>query len=170
MSFDFKKVNPKDISFPAFDFIGNDWMLITGGNKESFNTMTASWGGVGIMWQKPVVFTFIRPQRYTFEFIEKSDYFTISFFNSDMKQDLNYCGSHSGRDVDKIKETNLVPRFDEDVPYFEQAKMVLICRKLYGQFIEPQSFIDPKIKDFYPQKDYHKMFIGEIAKMLIKDE
>lgn len=164
----FKEVDIKDTYFPAFKFIGDEWMLITSGDKDSFNTMTASWGGIGVLWNKPVAFSFIRPQRYTFDFIEKNEYFTLSFFNDDMKSALNLCGSKSGRDIDKVKQAGLIPKFNLNAPYFEQAKMVLLCRKLYGQFLTPESFIDSKLNEFYPQKDYHKMYVGEIVKTLIK--
>lgn len=164
----FKEINPKDISFPLFKFIGDEWMLITAGNKDSVNTMTASWGGAGVLWNKPVAFSFVRPQRYTFEFMEKEQYFTLSFFYADMKQALKVCGSKSGRDIDKIKETGLIPQYDLEAPYFQQAKMVLVCKKLYGQFIKPEFFINEEIKDFYPNKDYHKMYIGEIVRTLIR--
>lgn len=164
----FKEVDIKDTSFPVFKFIGDEWMLITSGDKDSFNTMTASWGGIGVLWNKPVAFSFIRPQRYTFDFVEKNEYFTLSFFNDDMKSALTLCGSKSGRDIDKVKQAGLIPKFNLNVPYFEQAKMVLLCRKLYGQFMTPESFMDSKLNEFYPQKDYHKMYIGEIVKTLIK--
>ncbi len=164
----FKEVDIKDTSFPVFKFIGDEWMLITSGDKDSFNTMTASWGGIGVLWNKPVAFSFIRPQRYTFDFVEKNEYFTLSFFNDDMKSALTLCGSKSGRDIDKVKQAGLMPKFNLNVPYFEQAKMVLLCRKLYGQFMTPESFMDSKLNEFYPQKDYHKMYVGEIVKTLIK--
>lgn len=164
----FKEVDIKDTSFPVFKFIGDEWMLITSGDKDSFNTMTASWGGIGVLWNKPVAFSFIRPQRYTFDFVEKNEYFTLSFFNDDMKSALTLCGSKSGRDIDKVKQAELIPKFNLNVPYFEQAKMVLLCRKLYGQFMTPESFMDSKLNEFYPQKDYHKMYVGEIVKTLIK--
>lgn len=164
----FKEVDIKDTSFPVFKFIGDEWMLITSGDKDSFNTMTASWGGIGVLWNKPVAFSFIRPQRYTFDFVEKNEYFTLSFFNDDMKSALTLCGSKSGRDIDKVKQAGLIPKFNLNVPYFEQAKMVLLCRKLYGQFMTPESFMDSKLNEFYPQKDYHKMYVGEIVKTLIK--
>ena len=137
----FKEVDIKDTSFPVFKFIGDEWMLITSGDKDSFNTMTASWGGIGVLWNKPVAFSFIRPQRYTFDFVEKNEYFTLSFFNDDMKSALTLCGSKSGRDIDKVKQAELIPKFNLNVPYFEKAKMVLLCRKLYGQFMTPESFI-----------------------------
>ena len=164
----FKEINAKELNFNPFSMIGDKWMLITCGDKESYNTMTASWGSIGVMWNKNVVFSFIRPQRYTSEFVEKNDYFSISFYPDEYKSALSLCGKVSGRDVDKVKEANLTPVFDEKAPYFEEANMVLICKKLYNQNLEPICFLDEKLESFYPQKDYHKMFIGEIEKVLVK--
>lgn len=164
----FKEINAKELNFNPFSLIGDKWMLITCGDKEKYNTMTASWGSIGVMWNKNVVFSFIRPQRYTFEFVEKNDYFSISFYPDEYKSALSLCGKVSGRDVDKAKEANLTPVFDEKTPYFEEANIVLICKKLYNQNLEPSCFLDKKLESFYPQKDYHKMFIGEIEKVLVK--
>ena len=115
-------VLPEQIQDNPFKLIGKDWALVTSGTKDSFNTMTVSWGGVGVMWGKPVAFTFIRPQRHTFGFIENNNYFTMSFFDEEYRDALNFCGTKSGRDDDKPKETGLTPAFTEDgIPYFEQA-------------------------------------------------
>lgn len=152
--------------FNTFSQIGEKWMLITAGNKEKFNTMTASWGMMGILWNKDVATAFVRPQRYTFEFLEKNDYYTLSFFESKYKKQLSYCGRNSGRNVDKIKETGLTPIFDEQAPYFKEASTVFICKKIYGQFISPEGFIDVDLDKNYENKDYHKMYVGEIIKCL----
>ena len=128
--FNFKEISPNEIRDNPFKLIGKDWMLVTAGDKSKFNTMTASWGGVGILWNKPVAFTFIRPQRYTFEFTEQGEYYTLSFFDEEYRKALNFCGTKSGRDYDKVKETGLTPVFSEDAPYFGEAKLVLVCKKL----------------------------------------
>lgn len=148
--------------------IGKDWMLISSGTEEKFNMMTASWGGIGVLWNKNVAFSFIRPQRYTMDFVENNDYYSLSFYNKEYRESLSYCGKFSGRNVDKIKESKLTPVFDNNTVYFSEASLVLICKKIYGQFIDPKCFIDEKISSNYPEKDYHKMFIGEIEKILIK--
>ncbi|MDO4730843.1 MAG: flavin reductase [Clostridia bacterium] len=167
----FKEIDIKSLSFNPFTLIGDEWMLISAGEESKFNTMTASWGGVGVLWKKPVTFCFVRPQRYTFEFMENNDYYSLSFFDPDMKPALSFCGTNSGKDVDKIKATGLIPKFDAQAPYFEQAKTVFICRKLYNQFILPDLFLDASIeKDVYPQKDYHRVYVGEIVKVLKKDD
>ena len=141
----FKEINPQDISESPFTLIGKDWMLVTAGTEKKFNTMTASWGGVGIMWNKPVVFTFIRPQRYTYEFIENEEFFTLSFFTEDYRSALKLCGAKSGRDVDKVAQTGLTPYFDENAPYFKEAKLVLVCRKMYNQALKEDCIFDPNL-------------------------
>lgn len=167
----FKEINPNQIKESAFDLIGKDWALVTSGTEQKFNTMTVSWGGVGIMWGKPVAFTFIRPQRYTFEFIENGEFYTMSFFDEEYRKALNFCGSKSGRDYDKVKETGLTPAFTEDgIPYFEEAKLVLVCRKQYAQFLEKDCFIDKEADErWYNETDYHKMYVSEITKVLVKE-
>lgn len=166
----FHEINPKELAITPFSLIGDEWMLVTAGNQEHYNTMTASWGGVGVMWGKNVAYSVIRPQRYTFEFMEQNDFYTLSFYDAAYKPALSLCGSKSGRDVDKAKETGLVPAFDQQAPYFEQAKLVLICRKLYAQNLDPACFIDRECDTkWYPSKDYHKQYIGEIVKVLVKD-
>ena len=166
----FKQISCNEIKESIFDLISKDWMLVTAGCKENHNTMTASWGGLGFLWNKNVAYTFIRPQRYTLEFIDNNDYFTLSFFNDDMKNALKFCGVKSGRDVDKDKETGLVPVYDEDYVYYEQAKLVLVCKKLYRQDFESSCFIEKELDSKnYANKDYHKMFISEIVKVLIEE-
>lgn len=165
----FVEITPNEITESPFKLIGKDWALVTAGGESKFNTMTVSWGGVGIMWGKPVAFTFIRPQRYTIEFIEKEDCFTMSFFDEKYRDVLSFCGSKSGRDYDKVKETGLTPAFTDDgIPYFEEAKLVLVCKKMYAQFLNDESVIaDDEVKKWY-NDDYHKMYISEIKKVLIK--
>ena len=166
----FSVTDPKSLNINFFEAIDKQWMLITAGNNEKFNTMTASWGGTGILWNKNVVFTFIRESRYTLGFVDDNDYFTLSFFGGNMKKELAFCGSHSGRDTDKIKETGLVPIFDENAPYFEQAELVLVCKKLYRQKLTEDSFIDKSLIDAqYSNNDWHYAFVGEIVKVLKKD-
>lgn len=166
----FKEIDPADITENAFKLIGKDWMLVTAGNGTKLNTMTASWGGMGVLWNKNVAFSFIRPQRYTLEFINQNEYYTLSFLEDGSRDTLMFCGRNSGRDVDKIKERSLTPVFDENAPYFEQAKLVLVCRKLYKQAMTPDSFINTAlIEKNYPNNDFHYTFVGEIVKVLVKD-
>ena len=166
----FRELTAKEITDNPFRLIGDDWALVTSGTEERFNTMTVSWGGVGIMWGKPVAFTFIRPQRYTFEFMENNEYFTMSFFDESQRDALKFCGSKSGRDCDKVKETGLTPAFtDEGVPYFEEARLVLVCKKMYSQFLNEDSITDSESVAKWYNDDYHKMYISEIVKVLQKN-
>ncbi|MBM6870988.1 flavin reductase family protein [Pseudoflavonifractor phocaeensis] len=165
----FQTVDPKSLTENVFSLIGDQWMLITAGNQEKCNTMTASWGGLGVLWGKNVAMCVIRPQRYTFPFVEEQDTFTLSFFDEDRRKDLAFCGAKSGRDVDKIKECGFtVVASEEGTPYFEEARLVLVCRKLYWQDLDPSHFLDGGEIDakHYPGKDYHRMFIGEIVEVL----
>lgn len=159
----FKEVDIKSIHFNPFSAIGTDWMLITAGDKEKFNTMTASWGGVGVLWGKNVATCYIRPQRYTKEFVDKNDTFTLSFFPDGYREALNICGTLSGRDCDKVKKAGLTPVFLDETPAFEEARLVLVCRKLYEDEIKPEHFLDSSADEkWYPKKDYHTMYIAEI--------
>ncbi len=158
------KVDPKSLTFNPFALIGSQWALITAGTKEACNTMTASWGGVGIMWNKPAVTVYIRPQRYTKHFVDQEETFTLSFLPEKYRKELAYCGRTSGRDEDKIAhcgftlETSLC-----GAPYFAEAELVLVCRKMYRQTLSPDSFLDQElIHQNYPQQDFHDMYIAEI--------
>ena len=165
----FQEISAKQITQNPFELIGDDWMLVTSGTEEKFNMMTASWGGVGVLWKKDVAFIFIRPQRYTYELIEKNDAVTLSFFDETKRSVLNLCGSKSGRDIDKVKETGLTPIITDQGIYYEEAKMVLCCKKLYAQNLDEGSFIDKSIiPSCYQAGDYHKMYVCSIEKVLIK--
>ena len=160
------EINVSEIKENPFELIGKDWSLITSGDEKGFNTMTASWGSMGIMWSKNVVTVFIRPQRYTREFVDKNDKFTVSFYPESCREALKICGSKSGRDCDKVKEAGLTPVFDEGTTYFKEAKLVLECRKIYTDTIKPERFLDPSINEHYSKKDYHIVYMGEITKVL----
>lgn len=164
----FQEVNPELLTDNPFKLIGADWMLITAGSAEKLNTMTASWGGLGVLWERKVCFIFVRPTRYTCEFIEQATHFSLSFFDESRRKALQYCGTHSGRNSDKVKEAGLTAVHDSGLVYFNEARLVLGCRKLYHQDIEPARFLDPAINSMYPQKDYHRMYAGEIVKCLRK--
>ena len=169
----FKKIESENLGaeqINPFQMIGKDWMLVTAGDENGWNTMTASWGFMGVMWGKNVATTVIRPQRYTKEFIDKAEYFTLSFFDESQRKSLSYCGSHSGRDVDKAKETGLTPVFADGTTAFEQAKTIVVCKKLYVQDMIPESFVDSSIDgQWYASKDYHVQYIGEIVAVYVKE-
>lgn len=163
----FRETTIKDLKTSPVKMIADDWALLTAGEIGHFNTMTVSWGGVGELWSRDVAFVFVRPQRYTYEFMEKSDCFTLSFFGGDCKKELGVCGSKSGRDIDKCAATGLVPTKAADGVTFEQAKTVLVCKKIAFQDLDPSGFLDPSIMDTYALKDYHRMYVGAIEKVLI---
>ena len=160
----FKEIDPEQLTDNVFDLINNKWMLITAGDQDSFNTMTASWGSLGILWNKPIAICFIRPTRYTYEFANRSDIFTLSFFPEEHRKILNYCGSKSGRDVNKIEKTGLKPLITAKQGIaFEQAQLCIECRKIYTDDLKPEKFLLPEIDSKnYPKKDYHRIYIGEI--------
>lgn len=165
----FTEILPEELNESAIRLIGHDYMLITAGDLKSCNTMTAAWGGLGFLWRKPVSFIFIRPNRFTYGFTEKHDYYSLCFFEPEHREILEFCGTCSGRDTDKITETGLkAVDYQRKTVYFDQASIVLICRKLYHQDIDPARFLDENIDSLYPLKDYHRMYIGEIEKALIR--
>lgn len=160
--------NPEQWDKNVFEAIGKQWMLITAGG-EKVNTMTASWGGMGVLWGKKVVYAFIRPQRYTKEFVDGSDTFSLSFLGEEYRKQLQYLGKASGRDEDKIKISGLTVAREGNTPYFSEAEAVLVCKKLYAQELNPECFVTAGEDEmWYPQKDYHTMYVGEITKLLVK--
>ena len=161
----FSEIKPEQIDKNPFMAIGQEWMLITAGSAEKFNTMTASWGAWGILWHRPVVFCFVRPTRYTYEFMETSDKFTLSFFDGIHKDALNLCGTKSGRAVNKVKEAGLVAWPKDGWVAFEQARLIVACQKIYFQQIDPKHFLDASVDENYPQNDYHRMYVGQVQRV-----
>lgn len=164
----FNIIKPEDINDNVFKLIDKDWFLITAGNKDSFNTMTASWGGMGILWNKPVVFAFVRPTRHTYLFTEENEYYTVSFFEEKYREALRICGTKSGKNVDKMELTKLTPiETEKQNVYFNEAKLMMECKKLYFQDLDPKTFIDKDLLSHY-NNDYHRMYIGQITMTQIK--
>ena len=163
----YDKIEASALPDNVIELIGQQWMLVTAGNKDHFNTMTASWGGIGFLWNKPVVYVFIRPERYTFEFIEKSEYFTLSFLGEENRAIHKICGSKSGKEVDKVKETGLKPVITEKGNIlFEQGRLSLECRKLYTDVMKEDCFIDPSVcKQWYggAHGGLHHIYVAEIT-------
>lgn len=166
----FVKISPKEISENPIKLIGQDWMLISAGSPEKFNSMTASWGGIGFMWNKPVAFAVIRPTRYTFEFVESRKRFTLSFFSQNYKKALGIFGSKSGRDCDKVAESGLTPFFTESgAPAYEEAKLILDCSAIYSQTLDESAFLDSEVlKKWYSSDPLHKLYVAEINDVLIR--
>ena len=165
----FREIDIRDIKKSPVEMINDEWALLTAGTVDDYNTMTVSWGALGELWSKDCAFAFVRPQRYTYEFMEKNDYYTLTFFDGGYKKEMGFCGSHSGRDVDKAAQTGLqAVRVGEGVS-FAQAKTVLVCKKIAVQDIKPEGFLDESIHGEYPSNDYHRVYIGEIVKVLKAD-
>lgn len=165
----FKELTIDEFLCNPFTKIGKEWMLVTAGDLNKINTMTASWGSFGVMWGKNVVFTFIRPQRYTKELIDMNSTYSLSFFDSAYQKTLSYLGTVSGRNEDKINQSNLTPCFLEETPAFEEASLVLTCKKLYQQNLDPSCFIQSTLDEkWYSEKDYHTMYVSEIEKIYQK--
>ena len=166
----FKKIDPKQLDKNVFSLIGDQWMLITAGTSEKCNTMTASWGGLGVIWGAPSATCYIRPQRYTKEFVDREDYFTLAFFGEESRKALQLCGSRSGRDIDKVKECGFTVQAAEcGAPYFQEAELVLVCRTLYTQDQNPACVLPAGEDAILPHYGYHTLYIGEIVEVLVKD-
>lgn len=162
----FKEISPKEIPDNLIKAISEEWMLISAGDENGYNMMTASWGFAGEMWGNDSVIAMIRPQRYTMKFVKENDYFTLSFYG-DRKDIHKVCGSQSGRDVNKTELTGLTPVFSDDTVYFEEARLVLICKKQYLDTLKKECFIDDAPLKWY-DNDFHNIVIGKIEKVLIK--
>lgn len=164
----FKEITVKDWNGNVFEKIGKDWMLISAEHEGNINAMTASWGGMGVLWNKQVVFIFVRPQRYTNTLLSKSNHFAISYYDETKRSMLAYMGKASGKEEDKIAHEQLHVTMDH-APYFTEAKEVMICRKLFAQELDPECILDAQIDlHNYPDKDYHILYVGEIEKIWIK--
>lgn len=152
-----------------FTKIGKEWALVTAGSKTKCNTMTVSWGGVGVLWNKNVVYIFVRDSRYTKEFLDKGDFFSLAFLDESYREALNYCGSHSGRDENKFEKAGLTPAFRHSIPYPDEANLVLLCRKM-ASIPMPEEVITDKslMNTFYKDNDMHVMYVGEIIEAMAR--
>ena len=161
----FKEITPYEVE-NSMKLIGKDWMLITASDGEKVNTMTASWGSMGVLWGKNVCTVYIRPSRYTYEFTEKSEKLSLSFFDEKYRDALRYCGTKSGRDCDKLSDTSLTTAMVDGAPVICEAKLVLICRKLYADDITKDKFTSEEPLSTYSGGDFHRFYICEIEKVL----
>ncbi len=164
-----KEISVSSLSFNPFDKIGKEWMLITSGDETKANTMTASWGGLGVLWGKNVVYIVVRETRYTKEFIDKNDTFSLTFLSEEYRSALNYLGKVSGRDEDKITKTGLHLDYAEGTPFLAEGSLVLTCKKLSATPITPEQFLDNTIEEkWYKDGNFHTLYIGEITKVLAR--
>ncbi len=152
-----------------FTLIGKEKLLVSAGNKDDFNTMTASWGTMGVLWNKNVVNVVIRPQRYTYQFFEREDYFTVTVLQPGNEDAYRICGTKSGKDCNKVKLAGLSPYFETGAVTFEEARLAILCKKIYVQDFDPKGFLDPEIEKHYPIQDYHRLYCGEIIDVLVRE-
>ena len=173
-----KEIDITELKINPFQLFGKDWMALTAGTeKTGFNTMTVAWGHLGSVWERgrhrnclPTAICYVRPSRYTKEYMDQEGYFTLSHFPTEYKKTLGYLGSHSGKNENKIQATGLTPVFLDGTTYFEEADMVFICRKLYQAPLLEKGYMDKELIDFnYPERDFHEMYVGEIVKVLVSD-
>lgn len=168
-----KAIDPRQIPDNFIDLIGGEWMLVTSGTAERFNTMTASWGGAGFLWNKPVAAVFVRPERYTYGFIERTGGFSLSFLGEEHKNVHKITGSKSGRDTDKIAEAGLHPRVTETGGiFYEETRLGLECKVLYADRIKASNFLDPMLANQWygpTNEGCHKMYIAEITRAWVKE-
>lgn len=164
MNTNFNKLDISELSLQIFNVIGKQWFLLTAGNQSAYNTMTASWGTMGILWNKPVAIVFIRPQRHTFEFANTSDKLTLSVFPEAHRDVLNYCGKFSGKEVDKIKETGLsVIETPNGGVSYQESEMYIDCTKLFVSDMKEENFLVKElVQKHYAKDDFHRMYVLEI--------
>ena len=166
----YKTIKPEELNGNVFNMIGHDWMLVCAEKNDRFNAMTASWGGMGVIWRKNVAYVFVRPQRYTYEFLEKSDKLTLSFFSEKYRDALRICGTKSGRECNKIAEAGLTPfSVNDGCTAFREANIIMECSKMYAGFLREEDIIDPAVMNEYPNNDFHKMYVVSIDRILIKN-
>lgn len=158
------------VEFNPFTKIGKEWALLSAGSKLKYNTMTINWGGLGVFWNKNVAYVFVRESRYTKEFLDDGEFFTVSFLDEEFRASLNYCGANSGRDTDnKFEDAALTPAFRHGIPYPDEANFVVMCKKMAAIEITPDTFLDPSINEkFYKDGDYHTLYIGEIIDIMAR--
>ncbi len=164
-----KEISAKELAYNPFEAIGKQWMLITAARDGKVNTMTASWGGMGVLWGSDVVYIFVRQSRYTKEFIDASATFSITFYPASERKVLSYFGSTSGRDEDKIGKAGYHVVMSGETPYFEEAETAIICTKLSRHPIHLEDMPEDIRQKWYADGDYHDMYVGRIDKILVKE-
>lgn len=164
-----KETDIRNIKDNFVKMISDDWALLTAGNESCYNTMTVSWGCAGELWGKDVCLVFVRPQRYTYRFMEKHDRFTLSFFGGEYKKELGICGSKSGRDIDKAAVTGLTPLSVDSAVGFTEAKVIITLKKIAFGDLDPKGFLDESIMENYKAGDFHRMYVGQIERVYIEE-
>ena len=155
-----------NFTIDIFDQFSQKWALLTAGDKEKFNTMTVSWGGMGTLWNKPVVTVYVRTSRYTHELMDNGEFFTLSFYPEQYKKTLGVLGSKSGRDIDKMHESGLTPRDAGETVTFAEAEVTLVCRKLFKQRMDRANMPEEVVSRWYKDDADHDMYIGEVVDII----
>ena len=165
-----KEIERSQLPLDPFALIGGDWFLLTAGTEaRGYNTMTCSWGHFGPLWANDTAVVYVRPQRYTKEFVDREELYTLSFFDG-YKKELGYLGSRSGRDEDKVAAVGLTPVFENGYTYFKEAKLVIVCKKLYQAPLKEEYFLDKEtVEKNYPDRDFHDLYVGKIEKILVAE-
>ncbi|MHA1521760.1 MAG: flavin reductase family protein [Promethearchaeota archaeon] len=163
-----QEINPYDLVKNTFDIIRKDFLL-TAGTLEKYNTMTAGWGTLGILWSKAVATVYVRPSRYTYDFMEDNETFSISTFGKDYRKMLNLCGTKSGREINKMELEGLTPLESDDTVYFKEAELVFLCKKVYSHDLIPELIPADSKKSHYGSGDFHRVYYGEILHCYTSD-
>ncbi|HEU20334.1 MAG TPA: flavin reductase family protein [Deltaproteobacteria bacterium] len=160
-----KNIDPRTLKLNVTDMWTTTWFLLTAGDRQNFNAMTIGWGSMGVMWNKPFIQVVVRPGRYTFEYMEKYPTFTVCAFPKQYRKALTLLGTTSGRDSDKIEESGLttIESKKVDAPSYKEAELILECKKMYRQDMNPEHFLDSDIMKNYPNQDFHRIYFGEIV-------
>ena len=163
----FHKTDLNSVAFSPFKAIGDNWAILTGCSAAGFNSMTVSWGAAGVLWGKPCVFVFVRPSRYTYDFMEQGNRFSLSLLPEGMHQKVAVFGSKSGRDCDKYALSGAALGEEDGVKFCAEAETVFLCKKIGAADLTPQWFLDKGVDPaFYGGKDFHRMYIGEVEAVL----
>lgn len=162
----FQEISYHTFSGPMIEMMGHECVLLTAGNASAYNTMTVGWGGFGYTWQRPVAWVFVRPQRYTYGFMEQNERFTISYFGTTQQEALSICGTLSGRDTDKVLKSGLSTIVTPGALIsFRESLMIFECRKLYFDDLKPENMLDKSILRNYPSSDFHRVYTAQIEKI-----
>lgn len=166
----YKTIKAEELGKNVFNMIGSEWMLVCAEAGGRHNAMTASWGGLGVLWRKNVAFVFVRPQRYTYEFLEKTDKLTLSFFGEEYRDALRICGTKSGRECNKIAEAGLTSfSVNDGFTAFKEASIIMECTKMYAGPLLEENIVDPAVMNEYKNGDFHKMYVVSVDRILVKE-
>ena len=164
-----KTIRPDEIDGNAIKRIRDQWMLIASGSEGNANSMIGSWGFMGEMWFKDVAICYVRPQRYTYQFMESNESYSLNFLPEKYRDVLKQFGTNSGRDINKVEGGPLTPLYKNGTLYYEEAELVIFCKKLYAQDLSEENFMNPElVEQCYKNRDFHRCYYGEIIEVLSK--